>query len=411
MIINPYVFTPPASVGADVNNPDIIFNAETTVISGGTASLEKTYPDLLNYLSVTRNSAASYIDSANNLLEAPTNNIRLDYAQGVPAIMFQNGGTNRAFPSEPTSTPAMAIDQNITYNTFSFDINNLESCVTFGDNSLERYLFYQYQNQTLLGTNHDSCSFIFFIQMDDNSLPVIGTDFNIVLNSINATSSRVIRMNNTNTYYCIGVTNNVVESTPNNFGIQKLVSHSSKSFKTTGFMLSCNPNSLSLTWYNSYIKTTTAAVQSGADFIYYLLGDYGNTEGSAYFNLIIDEAGNSRATIGSTVNSDYFGVYANVVRALHKDPQNTSNNYVVVTQQSINVKVVLTWDETGAYWYGDNKLKIFLNHDGLIPYTVLNRLNFTGGNPYWSNGGSSGIRAFKFWSSKLSEEDALSLTV
>ena len=390
---------PPSSADANLNLvggnwiPDVKLPSGNAAPTGASSSL-RTYVDV------------------NGILQTSTvSGYRIDYSRGVndPFLLFENVNINQVYPSEPTSTPTIGSDLNVTYESYAW-ANGLTDAVRVLDNTVERYMYYNFD--TIPWTsNLDAQKFIVYVEMDDGTQPIIGTDFDIIMGGDNVLGGTIYEQQYGSTIWKVcGRTNNKAVGTPNNFGVQKLVSHSSKGFRMTGFLLGTSGDTSVTRWCNSYIKTTTAKVQDLGDGFEYGFGS-GYTEGTLFihFDITANSGGGLQFKNEAGVNGFYFGAYWNTIRTIFNDPNGLSNNYSQLSPQRLT-KFILTWDATGAYWYSEGVLKRYNDHTGLTPYENLDKLRI-----YAASNTSFGsdrllFKKIQYWEKKISDADAITLS-
>lgn len=398
-------------VTADPNNPDFSWNVDNVNLVDGDWKPDVKLPSGAASGSGWSSSLRTYVDVNGILQTQTTAGYRIDYSRGVndPYLLMESGSTNYAYPSEPTATPSIGSDSNVTYESYAW-ANGLTTAVRVLDNTVERSLLYNFDTIPW-ATNSDAHKFICFVEMDDGSQPVIGTDFEIIMGGDNVLGGTVYEQQYGSTIWKVmGWTINKAVGTPNDFGIKKLVTNSAKGFRVTGLHLSTNTNSGVTKYCDFYVKTTTASVSSGSrDDWEYVLGA-GYTEGTLFLNLDLDanSGGNLYLVNDAGVNNYKVGLYWNTIRAIWTDPNGTPNNYVQVSQQKLT-KIIITWDSTGVYWYSDGVLKRYLDHVGLTPYEHLDKIDLYC-SPY---DGSDKVmwKKVQYWEKKMTEADALAYSI
>jgi len=400
-----------APATADINNPDFSWDVNNLNLVNGNWLPDVKLPSGAVEPTGLSSSLRTYVD-VNGILQTHTiPSYRIDYTRGVndPFLLLESNNINYVYPSEPTSTPVIGSDLNVTYESYAW-ANGLTDAVRVLDNTVERYMYYNFD--TIPWTsNSDAQSFVVFIEMDDGTQPVIGTDFDFIMGGDNILGGTIYEQQYGSTIWKVmGWTNNKAVGTPNNFGVQKLVSHSSKGFRMTGFLLGTSVDTSVTRWCNTYIKTTTTSIITNADDFMYDFGA-GYTEGTLfiYMDLVANSGGNLNLRNQAGVNSFYFGVYWNTIRSIFSDPNGLANNYSQLSQQKLT-KFILTWDATGAYWYSEGVLKRYNDHTGLTPYEDLDYLKV-----YLTKGTSYGsdrllMKKIQYWEKKISDEDAITLS-
>jgi hypothetical protein len=164
-------------------------------------------------LSVTRATSATRVD-ANGLVEIPRTNL-LTNSDGNLATYTTNSNVSNAI----------------------VPINGFTNSIQFGDNSVSR-LTYKRNFTPTIGIQY---VLSVFVQMDDDSLPVVGStnstgDFSLIING-NTANINVLaqRVNDTNVYICSA--SFVATSTNTQFGVAKFATQSVKGFRITGIQL------------------------------------------------------------------------------------------------------------------------------------------------------------------------------
>ena len=259
-----------------------------------------------------------YVDANGDWQEVTGGNAVIDYRHGPnrPVFPYESQINNIAFPSEPTSDPAGALSENITYGAFSWDAGGFTNAVNFGDNSVQRTLFYDIDINDYSTGNFGQCAV--FIQMDDNSTPVYNTDFEChIENAVIPIDDVYIEpFYDSNVYRVTFHVDNLTSPFPNSYmGVRKLVTHSAKTFKVTGFMMADDTATRSRLVMRTYIPTTTGVVNVDSDNVtntYDLLQDL-KSEGTIYIKGVFGADSGSWVTAGKF--NDYFvGFYFNAVR-------------------------------------------------------------------------------------------------
>jgi hypothetical protein len=401
---------PPAT--ADINNPDFSWDVDNLNLVNGDWIPDVKLPSG-NAVPTGKSSSIirTYVD-VNGILQTNTiPSYRIDYSRGVsdPFLLLESVNANFVYPSEPTSTPTIGSDLNVTYESYAW-ANGLTDAVRVLDNTVERSIYYNFDTIPW-SANADAHSFVIFVEMDDGSQPIIGTDFDIIMGGDNVIGGTVYEQQYGSTIWKVMAwTNNKVVGTPNDFGVQKLVSHSSKAFRMTGFLLGASTDTSVTKWCNTYIKTTTTSLTTLADDLEYDFGA-GYTEGTLFIHmdLTANSGGNLNLRNAAGVNSFYFGVYWNTIRTVFIDPNGLANNFQQLSAQKLT-KFILTWDATGAYWYSEGVQKRYNDHTGLTPYEDLDYLKV-----YLTKGSSYGsdrllFKKIQYWEKKISDADAITLS-
>lgn len=187
-------------------------------------------------LDVVRATSATRVN-ANGLIEIPRTNL------------FTNSDGNLS---------TYTTNSNVTDATTP--INNFTNSIQFGDNSLSR-LAYKRNFTPTIGIQY---TLSVFVQMDDNSLPVLGTtnstgDFGIIINANLATINPKIEQLGTTNIYRVSVSR-VADSTNTQFGVVKYTTQSLKGFKITGIQLEIGNVATEYIPTTSVIRTRFAGI-------------------------------------------------------------------------------------------------------------------------------------------------------
>ena len=187
-------------------------------------------------LSVVRATSATRVD-ANGLVEIPRTNL-LTNSDGNLATYTTNSNVSDAV----------------------IPINGFANSIQFGDNSVAR-LAYKRNFTPTIGVQY---TLSVFIQMDDDSLPVIGTtnstgDFGLIINANLATlNSKVEQLGITNMYR-VSISR-VADSTNTQFGVIKYTNQSAKGFRITGIQLETGVTATEYIPTTSLIRTKFAGI-------------------------------------------------------------------------------------------------------------------------------------------------------
>jgi len=158
---------------------------------------------------------------------------RLDYTNSIcPTILVEPQRTNLLTNSDGLITTYPSRGGNIIQAVTP--LNGFANSVQFQNNIAGSYLYKNFA--PVVGTEYSlSC----FIQMDDNSIPVVGAtallgDFSLIMGGNYVTSFTVEKIGTSNIYKVSGK-RTTLGSDINNFGIIKLTTHSVKPFRVTGY--------------------------------------------------------------------------------------------------------------------------------------------------------------------------------
>jgi len=234
-------------------------------------------------LDVVRATTKTRTNSLGVIENVPINVPALDYTNGsCPSILVEPQRTNLLTNSDGNLA---------TYTTNSnvsdavIPINGFTNSIQFGDNSVSRVAYKRNFTPTI-GVQY---TLSVFVQMDDNSLPIIGLtnstgDFSLIINGNTANINLLAqRVNDTNVYKCSA--SFVAITTNTQFGVAKFLTQSAKGFRITGIQLEAGSNA------TSYIPTLATAVTRNADVISKTgISDLiGQTEGTLFADFDISE--------------------------------------------------------------------------------------------------------------------------
>jgi hypothetical protein len=159
---------------------------------------------------------------------------------GYPIIQDQTSPNLAHIPTTNLniySDPTDAQKGSISYASVTFEDNYLwglggliNNAIVFGDNSTTRYAYY---NSTV--TSGTKYALSVFVKMNDNSVPVPLTDFNLALSGSSINSGYNVEVYENNVYRVTASATASASNTAN--GILKVGSHSTKGFRVTGFQI------------------------------------------------------------------------------------------------------------------------------------------------------------------------------
>lgn len=239
-------------------------------------------------LSVTRASVANE-NARNGLLSEVAANVgRLDFLNG--AFLGQ--------PIEPAATNLLTNSEGdlSTYTTTAGNVSNASgsilsfaNSIQFGNNSAQTAAY----KRTFTPTSGVTYTLSAFVQMDDNSVPVVGTtastgDFSLILNNNRGLSPIIERVGNSNVYKVSATFTAIDASTQ--FGVIKYTGQSAKGFRFSGIQLETGTRA------TSYIPTAASAVTRNADVISLTgaSGLIGHTQGTIYVEVDLRSIPNRR---------------------------------------------------------------------------------------------------------------------
>jgi len=246
-------------------------------------------------LDFTRASTATRVNESGLIESVAANVPRLDNFQGgCSSLLLEPQRTNLILNSEGVLANYNTKIGNLT--DASTSINSFANSIQVGDNSVLSALYKSTQSWAAGPTY----SFSFFVQMDDNSQPIIGLnattgDFAIIVGGVlNNTTAKITRVNSTDTYLVsVSTTRNGGSAS---YGIIKYTTQSAKPFRITAMQ-----NEIG-SYPTSYIPTTTAvtrvAESASKTGISSLIGQ---TEGTLYWQgSTVDGVGTDLLQINSS---------------------------------------------------------------------------------------------------------------
>lgn len=233
-----------------------LFEEASLVITPNGFKAGKLYAVKGSDMVVTRATSATRVN-ANGLIETVGVNVpRIDYSNGMcPSILVERQRTNLLTYSEG----------NLSTYDISDNCTNASTSITGFANSIQvpsTGLTYFYKTATTILSQIYTISC--FVKMDDNSVPVLGT--NSSLGNLSFVAKGAIAPDNLtvtlirNNIYKLSATT-IGNGIAGYFGIVRYGTQNLKSFKVSGIQLEAGSNA------TSYIKTTTASVTRNADVI------------------------------------------------------------------------------------------------------------------------------------------------
>jgi hypothetical protein len=195
-----------------------LFDSASIVVTPNAYKASKLYAikpiDGSGDLTVVRATSATRVD-ANGLVEIPRTNL------------FTNSEGNLA-----TYGTAIGNASNATVS-----INGFSNSIQIGNNSLATSV-YKTTFTPVVGVQYNMS---IFVQMDDNSLPVLGStiltgDFSLIINNTLATLNPVIQQVGSSNVYKVSATF-IATTTSTIFGVNKYIGQSAKGFRFTGIQL------------------------------------------------------------------------------------------------------------------------------------------------------------------------------
>lgn len=204
---------------------------------------------------VTRNTTATRVNSSGLIESVAFNAPRIDYTNAsCPSILVEPLRTNDALQSDGNvSTYSTAI--NTTNASSSF--NSFANAIQFPSTALA--LAYK-----AIITTAQTYTISVFIKMDDNSVPILGSNsttgnVSLVIGGNIATSNLKVENYGNNVYRLSGTATSTGVNVNN--GVVRFDTQVLKSFKTTGIQLEAGSTA------TSYIPTTTIPITRNADVI------------------------------------------------------------------------------------------------------------------------------------------------
>jgi len=214
-----------------------------------------------------RNGSATRVNGS-GLIESVGNDVpRLDYTSGsCPSLLVEEQRTNLLQNSDGDLNDY----QNFNVSNSDSPILNFSNSISFPSGSIRSSAY----NRSFQAQSGNTYSLSFFIKMNDNSIPVVGSntttgDFSIIFYGSFFSSLNIIHISKN--VYRIKATKNAT-STSTQVGVIRYEGQSGKSFKITGLQLE---EALSVT---SYIPTTNTTVTRPADAPQSITPPIGTTE-------------------------------------------------------------------------------------------------------------------------------------
>ena len=257
--------------------------------SGATMLLDFLNPVLDPRITFSRGTNATLIDSTGKLTYAPAN--LLLNSEGTVAQLNASGNVTDAAPT----------------------ISGFANSIQFGDNSVTRFA---YKTLTISGGVPLIASF--FVQMDDNSAPVVGTgttggDLAIIIDGSYAPTVSVSPVSG-NIYRVSGLLAAPTGGGFRNVGIIKNTGQSAKGFRVTGFQL----EQITYQTTPSTYVATTASAYYGPRFDY-------DPVTLAPRGLLIEEARTNLLTYSEAISTGYVPVRATLVNNATSAPSGVVN--------------------------------------------------------------------------------------
>jgi hypothetical protein len=350
-------------------------------------------------LTFTRASTATRVNES-GLIES--------VATGVPRIDYTGGGCAKLL-LEPQRTNLILNSEGVLaeYNTkignltdASTSINSFANSIQVGDNSVLSALYKSTQSWAAGPTY----SFSFFVQMDDNSQPIIGLnattgDFAIIVGGVlNATTAKITRINSTDTYLVsVSTTQNGGSA---NYGIIKYTTQSAKPFRITAMQ-----NEIG-SYPTSYIPTTSGTAVTRTQENFNRLG-LGLTNSTIFFEFTPTTAIAGLFDIYKTVGGRAYYVALNSGSFLTFNSVSGGTIGVIGSAITIgqNYKIAMALNSATS------QLSVFLNGVKLGTYTT--DITTLGG--FYSMLGFGYVPQYKSQSimvfpTNLSDTDAIALT-
>ena len=210
-------------------------------------------------ITFTRASTATFIGSNGQLQTASNDVPRIEYDGATLAcrgLLIEEQRTNLLTYSDAT-VATLSSSGNVS-NAASALAPYFTSSIQFGDNSVARFAY-----KTLALTAGVAYTFSFFVNMDDNSAPSIGTgatggDFSIICDTSYATIISSVHIGS-NVYRVTGTIASATGGANRNVGPIKNTGQSSKGFRVTGLQLEAS------SFATSYIPTVASTVTRSPD--------------------------------------------------------------------------------------------------------------------------------------------------
>jgi hypothetical protein len=331
---------------------------------------------------------------------------RVDYSNGTPSILVEPQRTNLLTNSDG-NLATYTTSSNVTNATNSF--NTFANAIQFGDNSLSR-LAYKRNFTPTIGTQY---TISVFVQMDDNSLPVLGItsttgDFGLIINANLATLNPKVEQLGTTNIYRVSVSR-IADSTNTQFGVIKYITQSAKGFRITGIQLEVGSNS------TSYISTVASTVTRNADVISKtgISSLIGQTEGTIFTEFNFTNVGtekyilNLKDAASSNVISFRRLTSGEIRFVLTATTSSGTTNQSTAVLPNGNYKI--------AYKYISGSIKIFIN--GSLSFTLNPTFTFGTpisiielGNQNAGNQINDSIKQLQLYKTALTDQECINLT-
>ena len=380
-------------------------------ISGQAGKLRSIGSNRVNDFTVVRNSTATYIDEDGLIKTALENVPRFDYSEGLdPSLLLEPQSTNlftysdgnlSTYPTITNVTDAIA------------PINVFTNSIQFGDNSVGRNA-YKRNFTSIVGEEY---TISVFVQMDDNSAPILGVntgtgDFIFVSSgSIVSINNKVERIASTNIYKVSS--SRVATTTSSIFGVVKYTSQSAKGFKITGIQLEQS------FFATSYIPTSGTTVTRLSDVVDNTgISDFiGQTEGTIFikvkidseisnFSDIINFGRNTTNTINisriHSIKKLRFSLYAGGSIVFNMDSSAT-------TELGEELKLAITYKSGGSKMYLNGVQSNSLSSTFAFS-ALLNEININDSVLYFANQQVESVSLLEVYKTALTDAQLTELT-
>ena len=355
-------------------------------------------------------------DIATEYIPTTTTAVSVGMLANVPRIDYTGGGCGKLLLEPQRSNAVTQSEGNLaTYPTQGGNLTNAVTSILGFNNSIQvgnnSQLSYVYKSAPTTSGIQSAISV--FVQMDDNTQPIIGTstitgDFAFVISGAISTSVSITRIGTTNVWRCVGLYTST--NTNGSYGLIKYTSQSARGFRFSGIQVEQN-----VSYPTSYIPTTTTAVTRVADSasksgISSLINSEEGSfyvEAKALFNggtfrsfSLTDGTEPNRITFNWSSNASVFLLFVKLGGTL------IVNNSTSAFAQTDNNKVLLKWGGGTYKLFINGVLKTTLTGLAMPSASLFDRLTFDASfTPF--EGRVQGVMIFP---NQVSDTDAIALT-
>jgi len=352
-------------------------------------------------------------DIATEYIPTTTTAVSVGMLANVPRIDYTGGGCGKLLLEPQRSNAVTQSEGNLaTYPTQGGNLTNAVTSILGFNNSIQvgnnSQLSYVYKSAPTTSGIQSAISV--FVQMDDNTQPIIGTstitgDFAFVISGAISTSVSITRIGTTNVWRCVGLYTST--NTNGSYGLIKYTSQSARGFRFSGIQVEQN-----VSYPTSYIPTSGTAVTRVADSasksgISSLIN---SAEGVLYAEIsAFDDTLVKSITLGD-------GTSSNRIQLFYFNGVSIYGACVVggVSQASIFTNIDVSTNIKVAFKYKINDFALWVNGvevgidtNGTVP-TGLNTLRFdngVGASNFYGN-----VQNLMVFPSALSDTDLATLT-